>query len=150
MTEPTDPSNPYEPQPPYEPQTPYGQPSEPQQPPTPPAGPPPGYQPGYYVEPPKHPQATTVLVLGILGIVLCGILAPFAWKMGNTALREIDAAPPGTVGGRGEVNAGKILGIIGTVILIAAVLFFIVYFVIIAVFVASVATIDYSSMGALR
>lgn len=65
---------------------------------------------------PKHPDATTVLVLGILGLVLCGVLAPFAWVMGNKALREIDANP-GRVDGRSEVNAGRILGIIGTVLL---------------------------------
>jgi len=66
---------------------------------------------------PEASQATTVLVLGILGIVICGILAPFAWVMGNKELEAIDAgrrAPEN----RGTANAGRILGIIGSVLLI--------------------------------
>lgn len=65
---------------------------------------------------PEASQATTVLVLGILGIVICGILAPFAWVMGNRELEAIDSGkrPPEN---RGTANAGRILGIIGTVLL---------------------------------
>ncbi len=99
-------------------QQPYGQP--PQQPPY---GQAPG---GYPAQPPMgyapdHPKATTVLVLGILGLVLCGILAPFAWVMGKKTLDEIDSSN-GSVGGRGAANAGYILGIVGTVILAVSVL----------------------------
>lgn len=77
---------------------------------------------------PETSQATTVLVLGIIGVVLCQILGPFAWVMGNKELEAIDAgrrAPEN----RGTANAGKILGIIATVLLaagIAAILLFIV------------------------
>jgi hypothetical protein len=65
---------------------------------------------------PEQSQATTVLVLGILGIEICGILAPFAWNMGTKELAAIDAGrrPPEN---RGTANAGRILGIIGTVLL---------------------------------
>ena len=63
-----------------------------------------------------HPQATTILILGICGLVLCQILGPFAWSMGNKALREIDASQ-GQLGGRDMVNIGRILGIVATVIL---------------------------------
>lgn len=65
---------------------------------------------------PEASQATTVLVLGILGLVLCGILAPFAWVMGNRELQAIDSGmrPPEN---RGTANAGRILGIIGSVLL---------------------------------
>lgn len=89
-------------------------------------GPPPGWQPGPppiqggpygAYPPPKHPQATTVLVLGILGVVLCQVVAPFAWVMGNRAMKEINANPAG-YSGQSEVNAGRILGIVGTVILV--------------------------------
>ncbi|MEP6814051.1 MAG: DUF4190 domain-containing protein [Marmoricola sp.] len=76
----------------------------------------PPYQPQYQVLP-DHPQATTVLVLGILGLVLCGVIAPFAWTMGNRVQGEIDASR-GTLGGRSSANAGRIMGIIGTVLLI--------------------------------
>jgi len=70
---------------------------------------------------PEQSQATTVLVLGILGIVICGILAPFAWNMGNKELAAIDSGrrPPEN---RGTANAGRILGIIGTVLLAIAVI----------------------------
>lgn len=65
---------------------------------------------------PETSQATTILVLGILGIVLCQFLGPFAWVMGNRELEAIDAGrrPPEN---RGTANAGKILGIIATVLL---------------------------------
>jgi hypothetical protein len=65
---------------------------------------------------PEPSQATTILVLGILGIVICGILAPFAWNMGTKELAAIDSGrrPPEN---RGTANAGRILGIIGTVLL---------------------------------
>ncbi len=65
---------------------------------------------------PDHPQSTTVLVLGILGLVLCQILAPFAWIMGNRVVAEIDASG-GSIGGRSSANAGRICGIIGTVLI---------------------------------
>jgi uncharacterized membrane protein YjgN (DUF898 family) len=73
-------------------------------------------QPPPYALPPNHPQATTVLVLGILGLVVCGILGPFAWVMGNRVVAEIDASG-GRVGGRTEANVGRILGIVATALL---------------------------------
>ena len=80
---------------------------------------------------PEASQATTILVLGIIGIVLCQILGPIAWVMGNNELAAIDAgrrAPEN----RGTANAGRILGIIGTVLLalsiIAVILLFIGFF----------------------
>ena len=90
---------PYPPQPGYSPQ-----PGYPQQP---------GYSPEY---PPDHPRATTVLVLGILSLVACGFIGPFAWVMGKRTLEEIDASQ-GAMGGRGAANAGYILGIVATVLL---------------------------------
>lgn len=71
---------------------------------------------------PESSQATTTLVLGILGIVICGILAPVAWSMGNKELQAIDAGrrPPEN---RGTANAGRILGIIGTVLLAIGIVF---------------------------
>jgi hypothetical protein len=73
---------------------------------------------------PESSQATTVLVLGIIGIVLCQILGPFAWVMGNKELEAIDAGrrPPEN---RGTANAGKILGIIATVLLAVGVVVFV-------------------------
>jgi len=71
-----------------------------------------------------HPKATTAMVLGIVGVVLCGFAAPFAWSIGGKALKEIDASQ-GILGGRGQAQAGKILGIIGTVLLVLGVLAFV-------------------------
>jgi hypothetical protein len=91
----------------------------------PPVGgyPPPGYgyQP-YPVAPPRHPSATTAMVLGIVAVAggfLCWlplVIAPFAWVTGAKAVKEIDASH-GMQSGRGEATAGKVLGIIGTVLL---------------------------------
>ncbi len=76
---------------------------------------------------PEASQATTILVLGILGIVVCGILAPFAWSMGNKELAAIDSGrrPPEQ---RSTANAGRILGIVGTVLLGVAILLVIFVF----------------------
>lgn len=77
---------------------------------------------------PEGSQATTVLVLGILSVVLCQILGPFAWVMGNNELAAIDGGrrPPEN---RGTANAGRILGIIGTVLLALGVIFFVLVLV---------------------
>jgi hypothetical protein len=97
------PQDPYGPQgpPPYGPQGPF----------------PYGYPPPVWRA--EHPRGTTVLVLGILSLVVCGILGPFAWSMGNSALAEIDARP-GYYSNRGLVVAGRICGIVATVLLIVA------------------------------
>jgi len=71
---------------------------------------------------PEASQATTILVLGILGLIICGVLAPVAWIMGKNELEAIDSGrrPPEN---RGTANAGKILGIIGTIFLAIAIIF---------------------------
>lgn len=69
---------------------------------------PPGYGGG------DHPRGTTILVLGILSLVCCGLFTGIpAIIMGRSALAEIDAAP-GRYTNRGTVKAGYICGIIGT------------------------------------
>jgi len=118
-------------------------PTEP--PPAPPyAAPAQGYPmpaayPGYQAYP-EQSQATTVLVLGLLGIITCAILSPFAWVMGNTELEAIDAGrrPPHN---RSTANAGRILGIIGSVLailsLVAAIVGVIAFFAIAGAAVSS-------------
>lgn len=76
----------------------------------------------YYGPPPDHPDATTALVLGILGLVLCQLLSPFAWASGSRVVAEIDASR-GSYGGRGLANAGRICGIIGTVMMAIGLVF---------------------------
>jgi hypothetical protein len=127
----------------------YGQPEYGQQSPAqPPYGQQPyGATPGYGhpgQAPANHPSATTALVLsliGLVGIALCGgitlVLSPFAWRMGARAVREIDANP-GMYAGRDQANAGRIMGLIGTVLLGLAVLAFVA--AIALLMVASVST----------
>jgi hypothetical protein len=73
---------------------------------------------------PEASQATTILVLGILGVIVCQFLAPVAWVMGNNELQAIDAGRRSPEN-RGTANAGRILGIVGTVLMALAILFFI-------------------------
>lgn len=84
--------------------------------------PPPSYgapQYGYGGTPAEHPRGTTILVLGILSIVCCGLFTGIpAIVMGKKALAEIDAQPPGAISNRGSVKAGYICGIIGTALFV--------------------------------
>jgi Domain of unknown function (DUF4190) len=92
----------------------------------------PSYQPGYQPYGPQqqdHPQATLAMILGIVGVVVCQLIAPFALVIGRRAMNEIDASG-GTLGGRGMAQAGFILGIIGTIFLVLFLLY-IVFVVII-------------------
>ena len=82
---------------------------------------------GWSAPPREHPNGTTVLVLGILSLVVCGILGPFAWVMGNHARREMDAQPGVNWSNRGTINAGRICGIVGTCFLIAAALWLLLW-----------------------
>ena len=97
----------YGPAPAYQ-QPSYGQPA---------FGPPPGqiqFQPaGLTVE---HPQATLAFVLGLLSVIGLTILGPFGWYYGNKVVNEIDRDPR-AYNNRGLAMAGKVLGIIGTVLL---------------------------------
>jgi len=72
----------------------------------------------------EHPQGTIVLILGILSIVVCGVTGPFAWSMGRKALREIDSSGQ-PYSNRGQVQAGMITGIVGTVFLVLGLLYLI-------------------------
>ncbi len=68
----------------------------------------------------EHPNATTSLVLGILGLVLFAPLAPVALSMAVRGRREA-ALQPGRYRTSGSLQAGYVLGIIGTVALALAV-----------------------------
>ncbi|HXH57205.1 DUF4190 domain-containing protein [Iamia sp.] len=117
----------------------------------PPPGPPPGYGPAPYGAPPgyggygygpvqqEHPQGTTIMVLGILGIVLCQLTAPVAWVMGNRVLAEIDADPQ-RYSNRSNVQVGRICGIVGSILLGVSVAFVVIYLVFIVAVVAGSST----------
>ncbi len=68
-----------------------------------------------------HPKGITILVLGILSLVCCSPLGIAAFVMGNNALKEIDA-DPARYSNRQLVVIGRILGIIGMVLLVLSIL----------------------------
>jgi len=78
----------------------------------------------------KPHRGTLILVLGILSLVCCGPLGIAAWLMGNTDLKEMAAGTMDPTG-QGMTNAGKICGIIGTVLTILGAIVGIFYFVVI-------------------
>ncbi len=69
---------------------------------------------------PEASQATTVLVLGIVGIIF-SIVGPIAWIMANGELRAINEGRRDPANAS-TANTGKVLGIIGTVLLVVGVL----------------------------
>jgi len=93
--------------------------------------PPPGYYPAYYPPPqPTNGNAVAALVLGIasLAILFLGfILGPLGIYFGAKALREIGNAPSSS---RGLATAGRICGIIGTILSVLIVLFYVVMIVV--------------------
>lgn len=76
-----------------------------------------------FVSAPDHPQASTAVILGAVGMAaglslgIGFLLSPFAWRIGAKAVREIDASQ-GRVGGRGQAEAGRVMGLVGTVFLV--------------------------------
>jgi len=82
-------------------------------------------RPGQISTPPGIPapddSGVAALVVGIAGWMFCGLLSPIAWAMGSSYMakcRSLGVEP----GGAGK--AGKIMGIIGTLFLLATVAFF--------------------------
>ena len=83
----------------------------------------------------EESQAVTALVLGILSIVLCQLLGPFAWKIGNDELAAIAAGRrPGE--NVSTAQAGRICGIVGTCLLGLGLLFLIFWLVLVALGIA--------------
>jgi uncharacterized membrane protein YidH (DUF202 family) len=66
-----------------------------------------------------------VLVLGILSLVICGLLGPIAWAKGNKAKREMDSQPGVQWSNRGSITAGRICGMIASILLIVGVVVFV-------------------------
>src|SRR5215218_3537557 len=149
-------TNPYEENPPTQPsqQPPYSQPGQyPQSDEQPGQYPQSGEQPGQYAggQPPpygqqspmpygqqpytmppmqEHPQGTMILIFGILGIFVT-IFAPIAWYMGNKAKKEIQASGI-QYSNEPNVNAGRMLGKIFTIIAIVSIILLITFWIAIA------------------
>lgn len=79
---------------------------------------------------PESSNSVAALVVGIVGLVACcGLINPIAWYLGSEELKAIDAGRRDPAG-RSNANAGRILGIIGSVIVIGVVLFYLVAFIV--------------------
>ncbi len=65
-------------------------------------------------------RGTTVLVLGILGLLVCFILGIIAWVMGNNDLRQMKAGRMDP-SGLGSTRAGRICGMISTIMAIVGI-----------------------------
>jgi hypothetical protein len=88
-----------------------------------------GYPPPYPYVLPRHPDATTALVLGGASLVLLPLLGPFAWYVGATALREMRAAP-GRWSGDDLAQIGMVLGVVATALCVVAFLLLAMFLVI--------------------
>jgi len=74
-------------------------------------------------------RGVLILVLGILGLLMCGIFTGIpAWVMGSSDLKDMAA---GTMdpSGRGTTQAGKILGMIATILGALGLVIFIIVFI---------------------
>lgn len=112
-----------------------GYPVPPQQYPSYPPQPGTSHYPGYVL--PDHPKATPSLVVGIVsvaGLFVCGLpvlASPVAWVLGAQARREIRNAPQ-QWGGESKATTGMVLGIIGTALLVLAVILLAVLIAVVA------------------
>lgn len=71
-------------------------------------------------------KATMAVVFGVLGIVCCGLLAPVAWYLATEELKGIDAGRLSEAN-RGMAQVAKILGIIGSILLVLGLLWIIFF-----------------------
>ncbi len=68
-----------------------------------------------------------VLALGILSLVFCALLGPMAWVMANADLADM-AAGRMDPEGRSMTDVGKVCGIIGTLLMVPAILVALFFF----------------------
>lgn len=79
----------------------------------------------------KPHRGPVILTFGILGLVVCAVFGVVAWVMGNNDVREMDQGYMDP-SGRDLTTVGRILGIIGTVIMILQFILVFIYFCFIA------------------
>jgi len=66
----------------------------------------------------EHPNATAILILGILGFVTSGVTGIIAWIMGNSAKKECAA---GMYTATDSLKVGRMLGKVTGILLIVGV-----------------------------
>src|SRR3954451_10980518 len=112
--------------------------------------PPPNYGQWGPPPPPASSKATTALVLGIVGLLMCPIVCSIlAIVFAKQAYTEIDYSG-GRIGGRGNAQAGLILGWIGLALWGLGILAYIAFFVIIFAIGANDGFDSDSSFDAIR
>ncbi|MBC8868000.1 MAG: DUF4190 domain-containing protein [Planctomycetes bacterium] len=79
----------------------------------------------------KPHRGVLILVFGILGLTVCGIFGPVAWIMGNADMKEIRA---GRMDPSGEqmTNIGRILGMVGSILILVSMCFAVLWVLLIA------------------
>jgi hypothetical protein len=85
----------------------------------------PMYQPAQEYPGATKNDAMTVLILGVLGIAVCQLCAPFAWKKGNSYR---DVCMIHGVEQESFAIVGRVLGMVGTGLLVLTVLYILAIF----------------------
>ncbi|MEM7601929.1 MAG: DUF4190 domain-containing protein [Verrucomicrobiota bacterium] len=81
-------------------------------------------------------RGTTVLVLGILGLVVCQVCGIIAWVMANKDIPKMESGAMDPEG-LGQTKAGKICGIISVILLAVILVIYILMFVVFGAAAAS-------------
>lgn len=105
----------------------------------------PPVQPGPLSHQQPH-RGAIILTLGILSLVICAILGIIAWVMANNDLRLMNAGQMDP-SGRGITQAGKICGMIGTILMCIGLGFAVLYFLFVIVIFGVVAAGAASGAG---
>ncbi len=84
-------------------------------------------------------RGTLILIFGIIGLTVCQPFGIAAWLMGNADLKKMAA---GQMDPEGEdlTKAGKICGIIGTILMILITILLIVYLIFVFLIIGAAAT----------
>ena len=85
-----------------------------------------GNQAQHPLVPPNEKNALLALIFGLIGISACQILAPAGWILGAKSRRKIKESN-GALAGDGFALAGMICGIVGTVVLVMGILYFLFF-----------------------
>lgn len=67
-----------------------------------------------------------ILTLGILSLIICGLLGPFAWIMGKGDLQKMDQGLMEEQD-RGTTKAGMICGIIASILIVIGLAVFLLF-----------------------
>lgn len=89
--------------------------------------------PGQYPSTMEPHRGTLILVFGILGLIVCVLFGVAAWVMGNTDLRKMDAGVMDP-SGRDMTNAGKICGMIASILAIVGLGIALIWVLVVLVF----------------